>query len=127
MKLVFFDDFKLGVVEGDRVVDVSDVVADIPHISPHHLINGLIERFDGLQAQDRGGCRGFRWRASGRRPTETADSQARKARVHGRQLHGRRHPGRARSYQRFSEVAEGRRQRRGHRRAVQGARDDLRA
>ena len=27
MKLVFFDDYKLGVVEGDRVKDVSDVVA----------------------------------------------------------------------------------------------------
>ena len=46
MKLVFFDDFKLGVVEGDRVKDVSDAVSDIPHIGPHHLINGLIERFD---------------------------------------------------------------------------------
>ena len=46
MKLVFFDDYKLGVVEGDRVKDVSGAVADIPHIGPHHLINGLIERFD---------------------------------------------------------------------------------
>ena len=26
MKLAFFDDFKLGVVTGDKVVDVSDVV-----------------------------------------------------------------------------------------------------
>jgi len=45
MKLLYFDDFKLGVLKGDRVVDVSAVVADIPHLGPHDLINGLIERF----------------------------------------------------------------------------------
>jgi 2-keto-4-pentenoate hydratase/2-oxohepta-3-ene-1,7-dioic acid hydratase in catechol pathway len=45
MKLMYFDDFKLGVVKGDRVVDVSKVVADIPHTGPHDLISGLIERF----------------------------------------------------------------------------------
>jgi 2-keto-4-pentenoate hydratase/2-oxohepta-3-ene-1,7-dioic acid hydratase in catechol pathway len=45
MKLMFFDNFKLGVVKGDRVVDVSKVVADIPHTGPHNLISGLIERF----------------------------------------------------------------------------------
>ena len=46
MKLLFFDDFRLGVLKGDMVVDVSDRVADIPHTGPHDLINGLIERFD---------------------------------------------------------------------------------
>jgi 2-keto-4-pentenoate hydratase/2-oxohepta-3-ene-1,7-dioic acid hydratase in catechol pathway len=45
MKLLFFDDFKLGVLKGDAVVDVSDVVRDIPHTGPHNLISGLIERF----------------------------------------------------------------------------------
>jgi 2-keto-4-pentenoate hydratase/2-oxohepta-3-ene-1,7-dioic acid hydratase in catechol pathway len=45
MKLIYFDDFKLGVVKGDRVVDVSKLVADIPHTGPHDLISGLIERF----------------------------------------------------------------------------------
>jgi 2-keto-4-pentenoate hydratase/2-oxohepta-3-ene-1,7-dioic acid hydratase in catechol pathway len=46
MKLVFFDDFKLGVVQGESVVDVSDVVKDIPNLEPQDLIVGLIERFD---------------------------------------------------------------------------------
>ena len=46
MKLLFFDDFRLGVVNGDTVVDVSDVVADIPHTYPQELIRGVIERFD---------------------------------------------------------------------------------
>jgi 2-keto-4-pentenoate hydratase/2-oxohepta-3-ene-1,7-dioic acid hydratase in catechol pathway len=45
MKLLFFDDFKLGVLKGDAVVDVSDVVRDVPHTGPHNLISGLIERF----------------------------------------------------------------------------------
>jgi hypothetical protein len=29
MKLLFFDDFRLGVLKGDAVVDVSDTVKDI--------------------------------------------------------------------------------------------------
>jgi 2-keto-4-pentenoate hydratase/2-oxohepta-3-ene-1,7-dioic acid hydratase in catechol pathway len=46
MKLCFFDDFKLGVVKGANVVDVSDVVKDVPHIAAHDWIAGVIERFD---------------------------------------------------------------------------------
>ena len=49
MKLMFFDDFKLGVVKGDNVVDVSAVVKDIPHTSPNGLMVGLIERFDACR------------------------------------------------------------------------------
>jgi 2-keto-4-pentenoate hydratase/2-oxohepta-3-ene-1,7-dioic acid hydratase in catechol pathway len=46
MKLLYFDDFKLGVLKGDNtVVDVSAIVRDIPHTGPGDLMNGLIERF----------------------------------------------------------------------------------
>jgi 2-keto-4-pentenoate hydratase/2-oxohepta-3-ene-1,7-dioic acid hydratase in catechol pathway len=45
MRLVFFDDFRLGVLQGDGVVDVSEVVRDIPHTGAHDVINGLIARF----------------------------------------------------------------------------------
>jgi len=45
MKLLFFDDFKLGVLKGDAVVDVSDVVRGIPHTGPGNLISGLIEHW----------------------------------------------------------------------------------
>jgi 2-keto-4-pentenoate hydratase/2-oxohepta-3-ene-1,7-dioic acid hydratase in catechol pathway len=45
MKLAFFDDYKLGVVLGDGIVDVSAVVHDIPHTGPGNLISGLIEHF----------------------------------------------------------------------------------
>src|SRR5215467_6763377 len=51
MKLLFFDDYKLGVVKGDRVVDVSSVVRDIPHTGPGDLINGLIAGFDQYRAK----------------------------------------------------------------------------
>jgi 2-keto-4-pentenoate hydratase/2-oxohepta-3-ene-1,7-dioic acid hydratase in catechol pathway len=45
MRLVFFDDFRLGVLQGDGVVDVSDAVKDIPHTGAHDVINGVIARF----------------------------------------------------------------------------------
>jgi 2-keto-4-pentenoate hydratase/2-oxohepta-3-ene-1,7-dioic acid hydratase in catechol pathway len=45
MKLLFFNDYRLGVLKGDTVVDVTSVVQDIPHTGPHNLITGLIERF----------------------------------------------------------------------------------
>ena len=45
MKILFFDDFKLGVLKGDAVVDVSSLVRELPHTGPHNLINALIERF----------------------------------------------------------------------------------
>ena len=51
MKLLYFDDFKLGVLKGESVVDVSAVVKDIPHIGPHDLISGLIARFAEYRAR----------------------------------------------------------------------------
>jgi len=51
MKILFFDDYKLGVLNGDNVVDVSAEVRDIPHTGPHNLINGLIERFGDYKAR----------------------------------------------------------------------------
>ncbi len=42
MKLLFFDDFKLGVLNGDQVVDVSDAVKDIPRVGPQDVLNGVI-------------------------------------------------------------------------------------
>ena len=50
MKILFFDDFKLGVLNGDKIVDVSDKVKDIPMVGPHDLINGLIENFENYRS-----------------------------------------------------------------------------
>jgi 2-keto-4-pentenoate hydratase/2-oxohepta-3-ene-1,7-dioic acid hydratase in catechol pathway len=45
MKLLYFDNYKLGVLRGETVVDVSEVVQDVPHIGPHDLIGSVIARF----------------------------------------------------------------------------------
>jgi 2-keto-4-pentenoate hydratase/2-oxohepta-3-ene-1,7-dioic acid hydratase in catechol pathway len=52
MKLLFFgEDFRLGVLNGQsQVVDVSDVVKDIPHLGPQDVIRGVIENFDRYKA-----------------------------------------------------------------------------
>ncbi|MEC9151432.1 MAG: fumarylacetoacetate hydrolase family protein [Pseudomonadota bacterium] len=50
MKLCYFDDFKLGVVKGDTVVDVSEAVKGIRHTGPHDLINRLIENFSDYRS-----------------------------------------------------------------------------
>jgi 2-keto-4-pentenoate hydratase/2-oxohepta-3-ene-1,7-dioic acid hydratase in catechol pathway len=59
MKLVFYDDFKLGAMKGDSVVDLTGAVSGIDHTSPQDLLNKLIENFSehrsGLQqAVDQG-------------------------------------------------------------------------
>jgi 2-keto-4-pentenoate hydratase/2-oxohepta-3-ene-1,7-dioic acid hydratase in catechol pathway len=51
VKLLFFDDFKLGVLKGNTVVDVSQTVRAIPHTGPQGLISGLIERFAEYRAR----------------------------------------------------------------------------
>jgi 2-keto-4-pentenoate hydratase/2-oxohepta-3-ene-1,7-dioic acid hydratase in catechol pathway len=46
VKILYFNDYRLGVLKGDRVVDVTSVVQGIPHVGPGDLINGLIATFD---------------------------------------------------------------------------------
>ena len=45
MKLVFFDDFRLGAVKDDCVFDLSSTVGDIPYANPQDLIVAVIEQF----------------------------------------------------------------------------------
>ena len=92
MKLLFFDDFKLGVVKGENMVDVSDVVRASP-LGPHDLISGLIEQFDDLRPSSRRPPRkAGRAALEGQAPA--AGAEARQHRLHGRELHGRRHAAR---------------------------------
>ena len=51
MKLVYFDDFRLGVLKGDAVVDIGAAVKDIPHSGPGDLMNGLIEHWGTYKAR----------------------------------------------------------------------------
>ena len=51
MKLVYFNDYRLGVIKGDGVVDVMAAVSDVPRLGPHDLINGVIERFAAYKSK----------------------------------------------------------------------------
>ena len=51
MKILYFDDFKLGILRGTDVVDVSAVVEGIPHTGPHDLITNLIADFDNYRGR----------------------------------------------------------------------------
>lgn len=45
MKLMYFNDYRLGVLKGETVVDVTSVVSKIAHTGPGDLMNGLIARW----------------------------------------------------------------------------------
>jgi 2-keto-4-pentenoate hydratase/2-oxohepta-3-ene-1,7-dioic acid hydratase in catechol pathway len=51
MKILYFDDFRLGILTDDGIADVTDVVADIPRTGPGDLMSGLIERFDDYRTK----------------------------------------------------------------------------
>jgi 2-keto-4-pentenoate hydratase/2-oxohepta-3-ene-1,7-dioic acid hydratase in catechol pathway len=46
MKLCYFNDYRLGVVVADNVVDVTDAVKDVPHLDKRDIMTGLIARWD---------------------------------------------------------------------------------
>lgn len=51
MKLCYFNEWRLGVIKGDVVVDVTDAVKDIPHLDSRDLILGLIAKWDSYKAK----------------------------------------------------------------------------
>ena len=51
MKLCYFNDYRLGVIKGDTVVDITDAVKDIPHLGSRDLIIGLIDKWDAYKAR----------------------------------------------------------------------------
>jgi 2-keto-4-pentenoate hydratase/2-oxohepta-3-ene-1,7-dioic acid hydratase in catechol pathway len=51
MRILYFNDFRLGVLKGDQVVDIMSVVQIIPHNGPGNLINGLIANFGDFRAR----------------------------------------------------------------------------
>ena len=45
MKLAFFDDFKLGIVVGDKIIDVSAVTKGSKALGPQEMIRTVIEKW----------------------------------------------------------------------------------
>ena len=51
MKLCYFNDYRLGVIKGDQVVDITDAVKDLPHRDTRDLIVSLIASWDSHKAK----------------------------------------------------------------------------
>jgi len=51
MKLAFFDNYKLGVVVGDKIVDVSAVTKGIKALGPQDVIRGVIEKWSSYKGK----------------------------------------------------------------------------
>tara|TARA_A100001037_G_scaffold11411_2_gene10905 strand:- start:40 stop:963 length:924 start_codon:yes stop_codon:yes gene_type:complete len=50
VKLLYFNDFQLGVLNGGGgVVDVTELLSEIPHLERQDLMSGLISRFDAYR------------------------------------------------------------------------------
>jgi 2-keto-4-pentenoate hydratase/2-oxohepta-3-ene-1,7-dioic acid hydratase in catechol pathway len=43
---LYFDDYRLGALRGEEVIDITSAVASIPHLETQDLMSGLIERYD---------------------------------------------------------------------------------
>ena len=50
MKLAFFDDYRLGVITENKIVDIGDALSDISYHTPQELIKMVIEDFDNLRS-----------------------------------------------------------------------------
>ncbi len=52
MKLMYFNDFRLGVLKGTEVVDVTAAVQNVvPHTNPGNLIIGVIEQWASVRGR----------------------------------------------------------------------------
>src|SRR5476649_1829537 len=51
VKLCYFNDYRLGVIKGDTVVDITDAVKDLPHRDTRDLIVGLIADWEARKAK----------------------------------------------------------------------------
>lgn len=49
MKIAFVDDYRLSLVNDGKVVDVHNLVASIPHLTPQDLLESVISRFGELK------------------------------------------------------------------------------
>lgn len=50
MKLAFFNDYQLGVITADGIVDISNALSELSYHTPQELIRMVIEGFDGLRS-----------------------------------------------------------------------------
>ena len=106
MKLAFFDDYKLGVVVGDKIVDVSAVAKGIKALGPQDVIRGVIEKFGTLKGKLAAAAKKGKGKPLSKVKLRAAAAEAGEHHLHGGELHGGRHAAGARADQRLHEVAE---------------------
>jgi len=49
MKIMLFNDYRIGIIKGEGLVDITSVVANIPHHGIGDLMNGMIGTFDQVR------------------------------------------------------------------------------
>ena len=49
MKIMLFNDYRIGIIKGEGLVDITSVVANIPHHGIGDLMNGMIGTFDKVR------------------------------------------------------------------------------
>src|SRR6516165_6579908 len=106
MKLAFFDDFKLGIVVDDKIIDVSSVTKGSKALGPQEMIRTVIEKWSAYKSKLAAAAK----KGKGM-PLSKAVAETREHCVHVRQLHGGWHALRARADQRFHEIPERRHRR----------------
>ena len=51
MKIMHYDDYRVGVLKGENVVDITAIAETIPHRDAQDLMNGLIANFASLKSE----------------------------------------------------------------------------
>ena len=106
MKLAFFDDYKLGVVVGDKIVDVSSEVKGIKALGPQDVIRGVIEKWSAYKGKFAAAAKKGKGKPLAKVEAPAAAAETREHHLHGGELHGGRHAAGAGADQRFHEIAK---------------------
>ena len=106
MKLLYFDDFKLGVLKNDTVVDDQCRRQGHPACRPGRLNQRPDRALRKLSSRDSRRPGERRRRAGVGRPIRPPLPRPINYRLHGGQLHGRRHAHRAGADQRLPQIAD---------------------
>ena len=72
MKLAFFNDYQLGVIKGDRIIDAGSAVDGISYHTPQELMKMLIEDFSDLEPEIESAVAGGRRRVTCGRASQSA-------------------------------------------------------
>jgi 2-keto-4-pentenoate hydratase/2-oxohepta-3-ene-1,7-dioic acid hydratase in catechol pathway len=65
MRIAFVDDYRPAIVDGQKVVDVSELLGSVQHLRPQDLLEGLIALFDELRPKLQSAARSGQGKALG--------------------------------------------------------------